>query len=202
MPRATGGCQVSHSAGRQIFDAAYRFYWYIEYFLRPRERASMSSLYTAIDFSCACFATVTLLVSCGQSCESFINNILSRRVLRTDAYRITSSKSWETRYEWYWEMSKNFRDNYSLEDQKRVVGIVKIDGAYVTLKINSRLLRTGQQWPIFIVTWPHRSSCGLSPRKAIILNSGPAVSHGMSWRLPPSLSKKKKRRDMLKRWRW
>jgi len=39
MPRATGGCQVSHSAGRQIFDVAYRFYWYIEYFLRSRERA-------------------------------------------------------------------------------------------------------------------------------------------------------------------
>lgn len=57
MPRATGGCQVSHSAGRQIFDAAYRFYWYIEYFLRPRERASVSSLYSAIDFSCARFAT-------------------------------------------------------------------------------------------------------------------------------------------------
>lgn len=86
-------------------------------------------------------------------------------------------------------------------------GIVKIDVVYVMSKINARPLRPDQQWPIFVVTYPHRPpSFGLSPREAIILNSGPAASHGMSWRSPfppplPVLSKRKKRHDTPKRWR-
>lgn len=77
MPRATGGCQVSHSAGRQIFDAAYRFYWYIEYFLRARERVA-APLYNAIEFSCA---TAPRYRCRANNRDVFINSVLSRRVL-------------------------------------------------------------------------------------------------------------------------
>lgn len=107
--------------------------------------------------------------------------------------------------------SKNFGGNRSpefsefSEDRKAAhKGIVKIDVVYVMSKINARPLRPGQQWPIFVVTYPHRPpSSGLSPREAIILNSGPAASHGMSRHPLPLLSKKRKKgHDTPKRWRW
>jgi len=60
--RATGGCQVSHSAGRQIFGPAYRFYWYIEHFLRPRARAP---------------TIPPLSARRADNCECFINNVVA-----------------------------------------------------------------------------------------------------------------------------
>lgn len=214
MPRATGGCQVSHSAGRQIFNAAYRFYWYIEYFLRPRERGSVSSLRNAIEFSCCRFRDRRALSRCRATVLQTASCISSSRNgrVRCSEHRETESGRFNPpniRQRTIPRDVKKFWDNCSPVfsggggAERGHEGLVKIDVVYVMSKINARPLRPGQQWPIFVVTYPHRlPSFGLSPREAIILNSGPAASHGMSWRPPvPSLFRfcLKGKRDMTRR---